>query len=130
MTSDFASRVMLSSDRRRTASTLLVLLGAFAGGAILRAQDTAETGAPPAGEAPPAATPPAAAEQTPAAPDETPVPADASATPAATPPTPSAADADDASAEAAPPAKGPSPNRFEPTEKVRADFDVSFPVDI
>ncbi|HSW32069.1 MAG TPA: hypothetical protein VLH36_00500 [Steroidobacteraceae bacterium] len=30
----------------------------------------------------------------------------------------------------APPPKGPSPNRFEPTEKVRADFDVSFPIDI
>lgn len=25
---------------------------------------------------------------------------------------------------------GPTPGRFEPTEKVRADFDVSFPVDI
>ena len=32
--------------------------------------------------------------------------------------------------EKAPPPKGPSPNRFEPTEKVRADFDVSFPIDI
>jgi hypothetical protein len=30
----------------------------------------------------------------------------------------------------APPPKVPSPNRFEPTEKVRADFDVSFPIDI
>jgi hypothetical protein len=29
-----------------------------------------------------------------------------------------------------PPPKGPSPSRFEPTEKVRADFDVSFPIDI
>ena len=29
-----------------------------------------------------------------------------------------------------PPPKVPSPNRFEPTEKVRADFDVSFPIDI
>jgi hypothetical protein len=33
-------------------------------------------------------------------------------------------------AEKAPPPKGSSPNRFEPTEKVRADFDVSFPIDI
>jgi len=32
--------------------------------------------------------------------------------------------------EKAPLPKGPSPNRFEPTEKVRADFDVSFPIDI
>jgi hypothetical protein len=31
---------------------------------------------------------------------------------------------------AAPGPKGPSPSRFEPTEKVRADFDVSFPIDI
>jgi hypothetical protein len=41
---------------------------------------------------------------------------------------PPAAEAD--AAEKAPPPKGPSPNRFEPTEKVRADFDVSFPIDI
>lgn len=27
-------------------------------------------------------------------------------------------------------AKGPSPQRFMPTEQVRADFDVSFPIDI
>jgi hypothetical protein len=33
--------------------------------------------------------------------------------------------------EAEPPAaKGRVPERFEPTEKVRADFDVSFPIDI
>jgi len=30
----------------------------------------------------------------------------------------------------APVAKGPSPQRFTPTEQVRADFDVSFPIDI
>jgi len=42
---------------------------------------------------------------------------------------PTAADRTDA-AQKAPPPKGPSPNRFEPTEKVRADFDVSFPIDI
>jgi hypothetical protein len=30
----------------------------------------------------------------------------------------------------APPPRGSSPSRFEPTEKVRADFDVSFPIDI
>ena len=41
------------------------------------------------------------------------------ATPAATPPAPPAA----------PPA-AVSPERFEPTDKVRADFDVSFPIDI
>jgi len=29
-----------------------------------------------------------------------------------------------------PPSSKPSPQRFEPTEKVRPDFDVAFPVDI
>jgi len=29
-----------------------------------------------------------------------------------------------------PPGKGPSPQRFVPSEQVRADFDVSFPIDI
>jgi len=32
--------------------------------------------------------------------------------------------------QAPPTAKGPSPQRFTPTEQVRADFDVSFPIDI
>ena len=41
---------------------------------------------------------------------------------------PAAAEPD--AADKAPPPNGPSPNRFEPTEKVRADFDVSFPIDI
>ena len=41
---------------------------------------------------------------------------------------PAAAESD--AAGNAPPPKAPSPNRFEPTEKVRADFDVSFPIDI
>jgi hypothetical protein len=47
------------------------------------------------------------------------------AVPPATPP----ADAPAGTA-AAPAPKGSSPSRFEPTEKVRADFDVSFPIDI
>jgi hypothetical protein len=33
-------------------------------------------------------------------------------------------------AQTAPIAKGPSPQRFTPSEQVRADFDVSFPIDI
>lgn len=68
-------------------------------------------------------------QQQPAAPAE---PAAPPATPAATTPP---------AAEAAPPATPPkpapkapagtsSPARFEPTDKVRADFDVSFPIDI
>jgi hypothetical protein len=50
--------------------------------------------------------------------------------------TPTAAKADapaDADEKAPPPSaadKGPSPQRFTPSEQVRADFDVSFPVDI
>jgi hypothetical protein len=52
--------------------------------------------------------------------------------PAAAPPVKEAIPAIDPAAKpATPPAsKGPTPARFEPTEKVRADFDVSFPVDI
>jgi hypothetical protein len=73
--------------------------------------------------------PPPAASATPAAPA-------AEATPAATPgsaataatPQPGATTTDPAPPRPAA-AKG-SPQRFEPTEKVRADFDVAFPVDI
>jgi len=53
--------------------------------------------------------------------------------PAATTPSPAAAgkDAAPAAKPTNPPAPtGSSPARFEPTEKVRADFDVSFPIDI
>jgi hypothetical protein len=40
-------------------------------------------------------------------------------------------EADAPASPAAPPSAGKgSPQRFEPTEKVRADFDVAFPVDI
>jgi hypothetical protein len=38
--------------------------------------------------------------------------------------------ADDAAPAARPAAAKGSPQRFEPTEKVRPDFDVAFPVDI
>jgi hypothetical protein len=79
--------------------------------------------APAVPSAPPATTAPATGSDTsaPAA-----APADAESTPAgdaneddaATPPPPSAAAG-----------KG-SPQRFEPTEKVRPDFDVAFPIDI
>jgi len=51
--------------------------------------------------------------------------ASAAAKPAVTPP--------DDQEKAPPPSsadKGPSPQRFTPSEQVRADFDVSFPVDI
>ena len=60
-------------------------------------------------------------------------PATPSPAPAAGPATPEPAAAADPKAAAktnAPPASTSTPARFEPTEKVRADFDVSFPVDI
>ena len=73
-----------------------------------------------------AAEPPAASQAPAAAatgkPESKPVPAPGAAKPAtvapATPATPAAA------------AKTEEPERFEATEKVRADFEVSFPVDI
>ena len=100
MTSDSASRVTRSRWHLAGALALLAVVG------VLRAQ---EPEAPPASGAPaPAASPPA------------PVPS-ATTAPGTTAP----------AAGTAPAAKpGRAQDRFEPTEKVRADFDVSFPVDI
>jgi hypothetical protein len=68
-------------------------------------------------DAEPAAVPPAATSGEPEkAATET-----APKAPAPSAPAPKAATADSAAS---------SPERFEPSEKVRADFDVSFPVDI
>ena len=55
--------------------------------------------------------------------------------PAAEPPPPKTANAAPAPAPApaptaVPPAKSTAPDRIEPTEKVRADSEISFPVDI
>jgi hypothetical protein len=66
--------------------------------------------------APPAATPPNAK------------PAPAS-TPAAATPAPATSPPDAAAAKPSAASKS-SPQHFEPTEKVRPDFDVAFPVDI
>jgi len=104
MTSAFASRVTRSSRSLRLA--LLLLGGVLAVAGALRAQE------------PPAPAPEATTEGTEVV---------EAAKGEAVKRTP-AAEAD--AAEKAPPPKGPSPNRFEPTEKVRADFDVSFPIDI
>jgi hypothetical protein len=104
MTSASASRVTPSSRSLRRA--LLLFLGVLAVVAVLRAQET-----PP--------TPPA----------ERPATTGTEATPAGKPPVQPASAATGKSTN--PPAStGPSPARFEPTEKVRADFDVSFPIDI
>ena len=102
MTSDSASRVTRSRWHIVGAVALLAVAG------VLRAQQpTAPAPSPPASAPAPSASPPS-----PAAP--------ASGPPAASPP-----------ASAAPAAKpGRTQDRFEPSEKVRADFDVSFPVDI
>ena len=89
----------------RIAALAMAIFGVVAG-----AQQAPAPSKPAADPAPPAATP-----ATPA-------------TPVATPP---ASPASDAEAVPPPPATGKgSPQRFEPTEKVRPDFDVAFPVDI
>ena len=77
-----------------------------------------------------AADPPAAPSTTPAAtaPAATP-PATAAPTTGPTPAADTGEPATTAPATPATPGKSSS-GRFEPTEKIRADFDVSFPVDI
>jgi len=122
MTSASASRVTRSSRNLRLA--IAMFAGVLAVVTVLRAQET-----PPAA---PAASPPAA-------PAGAPGPETGTATEAP-------ADAAEGSADEGPPAPpaaapttappdpkrpvGPTPGRFEPTEKVRADFDVAFPIDI
>ena len=100
MTLDSASRVTRSRWHLLGAVALLAVVG------VLRAQEPASP--PPASAPAPAANPPATNP------------------PAANPP------ASTAPAAATPPAakSGRTQDRFEPTEKVRADFDVSFPIDI
>ena len=103
MTSASASRVTRSSRSLRRAA--LLFAGVLAGITVLRAQE-------------PPATP-------------SPAPAAGPATPEPAAPAPAAATDPKAAAKTpAPPASTSTPARFEPTEKVRADFDVSFPIDI
>lgn len=108
MTSASELRVTRSSRSLRRLILLLVFcLGVIA---ILRAQET---------PAPPGTKPPAAetAEADPVEPSEP--SSDAAATDTAPDRT-----------KDEPGVVGPTPGRFEPSEKVRADFDVSFPIDI
>jgi hypothetical protein len=114
MTSASASRVTRSSRALRLA--VLLFAGALSVVTVLRAQEPAP--APAGTPAAPASGPATAAASTAgdAAPDGA-----SSAQPVTVAP-------DEAATAPAP--KGPSPSRFEPTEKVRADFDVSFPIDI
>jgi hypothetical protein len=121
MTSASASRVTRSSRSLRLA--IVLFAGVLAAATVLQAQDT-----PPAAPAPaPAAPPPAAA----GAGDES------SGEPASDEAPDEGATAGERPAETNPPAPadrtrpvGATPGRFEPTEKVRADFDVAFPIDI
>ena len=105
MTSASASRVTRSRHGLRLA--LLAFAGVLAVVTALRAQETSPA-APAAAES----RPPAAAAGAPPAKEAAPA-----VDPAAKPATP-------------PASRSPTPARFEPTEKVRADFDVSFPIDI
>jgi hypothetical protein len=124
MTSDSASRVTRS--RRDLRLAVVLFLAGLAAVTALRAQEPAK---PSAAAARPAAAPSAA---TPAGEATTQTPGPAAATRGDT-----TQPADD---KAAPPPAGASDHKpgtsdassthFEPTEKVRADFDVSFPVDI
>jgi hypothetical protein len=115
MTSDSASRVTRSSRNLRLA--VLVFLGALAAATGLRAQEPSKAAPVPAPAneptAKPAAEPPVAASSDEA---ESTAPAGDKSSPA--------------SATDRKPPGAASSGRFEPTEKVRADFDVSFPVDI
>ena len=126
MTSDSASRVTRS--RRSLQRSLLLTAAVLAGVTVLRAQGTppaaAPAAAPPAGQAAPAGAPPPAGKTAPTA------PADASGNPATPPASPASADPPAPAAGKAGGKVGPTRDRFEPSEKVRADFDVSFPVDI
>jgi hypothetical protein len=133
MISDSASRATRS--RRSLQRATLLFLAVLAGVTVLRAQETAPPAAPttplpsPAVKAADKPLPPAtastAAGDTPAAPAAT-------AGAAAAPDAAASSDAGSSGAKEAKPAGkvGPTRDRFEPSEKVRADFDVSFPVDI
>ena len=130
MTSASASRVTRSSRSLRLAIVLFAAVLAVA--TVLRAQET-----PPAAPAPAAAASPPAAAGTG---DEAPGEARGEITsgkPATGEAQDEGATTGERAAETNPPAPadrtrpvGPTPGRFEPTEKVRADFDVAFPIDI
>lgn len=118
---------------------VLLALACVAGITVLRAQETAPAAAPSATEQAPAPEQPAGEDEKiefPDAPDPNAVP---SAPPAPATTEAPAAEGDAGTDEEEPPPEstprkpgvvGDTPGRFEPTEKVRADFDVSFPVDI
>jgi len=103
--------------------------GVLGGTRLLSAQEAPPA---PAEAAPPAAAPAEAAKRTENA-SGTEAKAEADAAAKADAEAKKAAGADPVQEESAKPppkAVGATPGRFEPTEKVRADFDVSFPIDI
>ena len=109
MTSASASRVTRS--RRSLGLALLLFAGVLAAATVLRAQE---------------ATPPPAADKAAEPPQAAGKPAPAADTAGKDGAAPAGA-----AQQSRPAASGAaSPSRFEPTEKVRADFDVSFPTDI
>jgi len=111
MTSASASRVTRS--KRNLQLALLMFAGVLSVVTVLRAQETPQ--APAANKPATTAPSPAAVGKDAAPAGETPAqPATAAPGKSTNPPAPT----------------GSSPARFEPTEKVRADFDVSFPIDI
>jgi hypothetical protein len=131
MISASASRVTRSERSLRLG--LLLFAGVLAGVTVLRAQEPPPPA--PAARTVPASNPSTAeppAQPGAAAPDEAAAkqadtPDETASTEAARP---AATERDDVADQAAAPPAGPSPARFEPTEKVRADFDVAFPIDI
>lgn len=130
MTRDSGSRVTRSKRELR----LLVLLAAACatGITVLRAQESPQAPDPGPSAAETDAAGPAASESPPAPDPTAPAAAPAATDPPAAPP-PAGGDEDEPPSDAAPRTQGtvgPTPGHFEPSEKVRADFDVSFPVDI
>lgn len=106
---------------------MLALLIACVPGTAL-AIDPAQTTRPPVAA-------PATAPVTAPAPTTTPAPAATTppaTAPASAPATATTAGDDDEAAMKAPPPKatGATPQKFNPTEKVRADYPVAFPIDI
>jgi hypothetical protein len=133
MTSDSASRATRS--RRSLGLAITLLAGGIVAVGALEAQEapgTAQsTPAAAAKEAPAPATPGTAAVPTATTRAPAPGPASVPAPAAGHTAAPAQASAQPPPADAkTPSASGKSGEHFEPTEKVRADYDVSFPVDI
>lgn len=137
MTRVSASRATRSSRDLRL--LVLLALACVAGITVLRAQETPPADAETAPVAEPDSTEaPAEGEKIefPDAPDPTAAPSKPPAAP--TTEAPAAAAGEEVDEEEPPPETTPrtpgvvgdTAGHFEPTEKVRADFDVSFPVDI